>query len=552
MDFFDDRKYEVGVYLRLSKEDGDLSSDIDKAESNSIANQRTLILNFLKKIPNVSIYKEYIDDGFTGTNFERPGFQEMQQDIMCGKVNMVVVKDLSRFGRNYVDTGKFIKKKYRAAGVRFVAVLENFDSLTATSTDYNLLMPVRNFVNDQFSSDISAKVRGNQSAMRSEGLYIGPYVSYGRKKSSTDKHVILIDEYASNVILDMVNDLFHGYTVQKISERLNARGVPAPADYKRIQGIRYKTGFQTNVKSKWTPKTVIRVLVDPMNIGTMEQGKRKRINYKVRTMVEKPKEERDIVENKVLPIMSVDVYENVMRLLLMDMRVAPGQETVYLFCGLLYCGDCKRSMTRRKLNTGIHYICTTYNKNDGCSRHSISDRDLQSIVLNTIQTYIATLVQMEETLNYIDTLNMTEENLEHFDSEIQSKYHELERYSKMQLALYRDRADEVINDEEFLEYKQFYEIQCEKLEKSIEYQKEQIKHMVHNRKASARWVEEFKQYKNVDKLTRSMLVILIDKILIYEDKKVEIRFRFADDFSAMQNYVKTAELYEAAVSQEVS
>lgn len=197
MDFFDDLIYDVGIYLRLSKEDGDLSSDIDKIESNSIANQRTVILNFLKKIPNVRIYKEYIDDGFTGTNFDRPAFLEMQQDISDKKVNMVVVKDLSRFGRNYVDTGKYIKKQYRAAGVRFVAILENFDSLTATPSDYNLLMPVRNFVNDQFSSDISAKVRGNQSAMRSEGLYIGPFVGYGRKKSPADKHVILIDEYAS-------------------------------------------------------------------------------------------------------------------------------------------------------------------------------------------------------------------------------------------------------------------------------------------------------------------------------------------------------------------
>lgn len=549
MDFFEDLIYDVGIYLRLSKEDGDLSSDIDKAESNSIANQRTVILNFLKKIPNVRIYKEYIDDGFTGTNFDRPAFLEMQQDILAEKVNMVVVKDLSRFGRNYVDTGKYIKKQYRTAGIRFVAILENFDSLTATPSDYNLLMPVRNFVNDQFSSDISAKVRGNQSAMRSEGLYIGSFVGYGRKKSPTDKHVILIDEYASNIILEMVNDLYHGYTVLKISERLNARGVPAPADYKRSQGIRFKTSFQTNVKSKWTPKTVIRVLMDPMNIGTMEQGKRQRINYKVRTMVEKPKEDRDIVENKVLPIMPVDVYENVMRLLLMDMRVAPGQETVYLFCGLLHCGDCERSMTRRKLSTGVHYICTAYNKNEGCTRHSISEGDLQSIVLSTIQSYIGTIVQMEKTLDYIDTLNVTEENLEHFDSEIQSKYHELERYSRMQSALYRDRADEVINDEEFLEYKQFYEMQCEKLEKSIAYQKDQIRHAVHNRKASVKWLEEFKQYKNVSKLTRAMLVILIDKVLIYENNRVEIKFRFADEFAAVQSYINTVEAYESSIGQ---
>lgn len=156
---------------------------------------------------------------------------------------------------------------------------------------------------------------------------------------------------------------------------------------------------------------------------------------------------------------------------------------------------------------------------------------------------------MEKTLDYIDTLNVTEENLEHFDSEIQNKYHELERYSRMQSALYRDRADEVINDEEFWEYKQFYEMQCEKLEKSIAYQKDQIRHAVHNRKASVRWLEEFKQYKNVSKLTRAMLVVLIDKILIYENKRVEIKFRFADEFAAVQSYINTVEAYESSNGQ---
>jgi len=541
MDFLrEDFEYILAVYLRLSKEDGDMS--VDRAESNSITNQRALILSYLKQhFPNIKVFKIYTDDGFTGTNFERPGFKEMLQDIYEGKVNFVIVKDLSRFGRDYVEAGKYIKKKFRTMGVRFVSVLENFDSLTATPTDYNLLLPVRNFINDQFSSDISTKVRGNQSAMRSDGLYIGPYVSYGRKKSADNKHIIEVDEYAASIILEMADALFYGYTVQKISEWLNIRGVLAPADYKRSQGIQFKTSFQTNIKSKWTPKAVIRALSDPMNIGTMEQGKRQRINYKVRTMVEKPWEERDVVNDRVPAIMSADVYDNVKRLLLMDMRTAPGQDTVYLFCGLLYCGDCNNSMIRRKQGAGISYICSAYNKKEKCTRHTIVDVVLQEIVLEIIQSHIKTIVYVEEVLDYMETLNVAREDLEHYDDEIQSKYQELERYSKMQSALYRDRADEIINEEEFLEYKQFYEKRCAELEQTIAYLKQIISNISVNRSDCCRWFEEFKKYRNVQKLTRAMLIIFVDKITVYEDKRINVVFRFADEFSALQNYIKAAE-----------
>ena len=169
--------YMAAVYLRLSKEDEDLREVKDKKESNSIANQKALILKTLESMPDVTLYDIYIDDGFTGLNFERPNFQRMCEDIYNGRVNMVIVKDLSRLGRDYIDSGRYVKKIFPSYHVRFVSVLDHFDSLTATQSDVNLLIPVKNFVNDNYSRDISGKVRSHQEVMRENGLYVGSHVA---------------------------------------------------------------------------------------------------------------------------------------------------------------------------------------------------------------------------------------------------------------------------------------------------------------------------------------------------------------------------------------
>lgn len=541
MDFFSSEIiFIVAVYLRLSKEDGDLDT-AGKSESNSIQNQKALILNFLKKLPNVKIYDIYVDDGYTGTNFDRPDFKRMKRDFLEGRVNMVVVKDLSRFGRDYVEAGNYVRNIFRNLNIRFVSVLDHFDSLTATSTDYNLLLPVKNFVNDQYSSDISTKVRGNQGDMREAGKYIGPYVGYGFLKSPQDKHIIIVDEYAWEIIMRMVDWKYAGFSNQRIADQLNATGVLSPAEYKRTLGCNYKSGFQTKNKAKWTSVAVKRVLSNPMNKGIMIQGKRKRINYKVRKVIEKPQEQWNIKHNAVVTPMPLLCYDNVQRLLEQDIRVAPGQENVYLFAGMVYCADCGRSMTRRKTNENIFYICTTYNRGDGCSRHSIPNEKLKEVVLQTIRQYIETLMETDEILTYLDTLDIKESEIILYDEEIQSKYKELERYARLLTSLCVDRQDGVVSDAEFVEFKGVYEEKSIELEKNIAELKKRIQKMLDGRGAKREWIEQFKEYRNVNELDRIMLVLLVEKVLVYEKNRVEIIFRFKDEFETTMNYIRTME-----------
>lgn len=540
MDFFNvlNPEWIIAVYLRLSKEDGDITDDENKLESNSIQNQKTLILNYLEKIPNVKIYDFYADDGYTGTNFERPDFKRMRNDFMEGRVNMVIVKDLSRFGRDYIETGRYIKKIFPALGVRFVSILDHFDSEAANASDYNLLLPVKSFVNDQYSSDISNKVRSTQSVLRSMGKYIGSYVGYGRMKSPEDKHEIILDDYASGIILEMVKYLYSGESANGLSEWLNQRGVLAPSDYKQLLGINYKSGFRLKQKSEWSVKSVQRVLTDPMNYGAIVQGKRKRINYKVRIVVEKPEEEWDIKENAVPAIITKDTYDNVKRLLLMDVRKAPGQEKIYLFGGLLRCGDCNSSMIRRKVGGKGFYICSSYNVKKSCTRHAISEEDLKSIVLSLIRQYIYHLIQIEDILSYIETIDLTPEKVASCDEDIQRKYQELQRYSRLQVALCEHWASGVIDEEEFKEFKSIYEEESRKLEEQIAYLKGEIEQTAKNWEAGKNWIDQFRQYENVEELDRVMLVLLIDQIQIYEDKRVEIVFRFRDQYEAYLKYIK--------------
>lgn len=216
-------------------------------------------MSFKREASSVSLsekylYDIYIDDGYTRLNFERPNFRRMCEDLYSGKVNMVIVKDLSRLGRDYIDSGRYVRKIFPSYNVRFVSVLDHFDSLTATQSDVNLLIPVKNFVNDNYSRDISGKVRSHQEVMRENGLYIGSHVAYGYKKLETDKNKIIPDEYAVDIVRKIFDWKLKGLSSVAIAEKLNRLGVAAPSEYKKQIGGNYKSGFQTGRTFKHNEK----------------------------------------------------------------------------------------------------------------------------------------------------------------------------------------------------------------------------------------------------------------------------------------------------------
>lgn len=534
--------YKAALYLRLSDED--YSASLKKDESNSIANQKALTLRELESLPDISLYDIYIDDGYTGLNYERPGFIRMLNDIYNNKVNTVIVKDLSRLGRDYIESGRYVKDIFPSLNIRFISVLDEFDSLSATPEDYNLLIPIKNFINDSYSRDISIKVRSTQRIMRENGLYIGAYVAYGYKKCSDDKNRIEPDEFSADIVKRIFRWKLEGMNAGAIADKLNLLGIIPPSEYKKMLGINYKSGFQKNVKAKWTPITITRILKNKIYIGIMEQGKRSKINYKLEKVVERPEYEWIVKEQTHTPIIRKEDFENVNRLLVLDTRKSPNEDKLYPLSGIIFCGECKKNMVRRKNNGAsgrtVQYICSTYNKGQGCSRHGIGEKELENLLVDTINKHIREVADMNTLLQLIDNMDIHSEDILANDQELMQKHEELEKCQRMQTSLHKDLLEGIISQEEYEQFCNFYKEQYLRVENSISAMRDEIEKSLHKKAESRAWMDRFMELGNIEHLTRNVVVSLIDKVVLYEDKRIEIIFNYSDKYASIQRFLEQA------------
>ena len=337
--------YDAGLYLRLSRDDVD--EEGGKTESNSIANQRELLRNFVKSQPDIQIFDIYVDDGYSGTNFDRPEFKRMTADIEAGKVNCVIVKDLSRFGREYIEAGRWIEKIYPAFNVRFISVTDRFDSKTADFSEKSFVLPIKNFVNESYCRDISSKVRSHQKIKREKGEFIGAFAPYGYNKNPDNKNCLIIDEYAADIIKKIFAWKIEGFSLNAIAEKLNMRHVQSPKEYKLSNGINYNSGFHGSATPKWSSVQIKRILTNEVYIGNMVQGKQERISYKVKARQSKPENEWVKVVNTHPAIICKDDFDTVQKLLNYDGRALQNTGTANLFLGFLFCADCQVPMIRK-------------------------------------------------------------------------------------------------------------------------------------------------------------------------------------------------------------
>ena len=275
------RIYRAAIYVRLSKEDGDLD-DKRKAESNSISNQKSLILNYLKDKEDIEVVSVREDDGYSGASFDRPAFKLMMQDIKDGAVDCIVVKDLSRFAREYIDAGRYIERMFPALGVRFIAINDGYDSADTQAQGNEIIIPFKNLINDAYCRDISIKIRSHLETKRQNGEFVGNYCVYGYKKSEADHNVIVPDEYAGHVVQDIFRWIKNGMSLDAISDKLNNLGILSPMAYKLSRGENYKTAFQKKDELLWTPVAVRRIAANIIYTGTLVQGKITTPNHKVK------------------------------------------------------------------------------------------------------------------------------------------------------------------------------------------------------------------------------------------------------------------------------
>lgn len=426
--------YHAAIYVRLSKEDGDVSTSA-KAESNSISNQKDFIRNFLADKKDIRIVKEYVDDGYSGSNFDRPSFQTMMEDIKRGVIDCVVVKDLSRFGREYIDSGRYIERLFPALGVRFIAINDNYDSVTGKSQGDEIIIPFKNLINDAYCRDISIKIRSHLDVKRKNGEYIGAFVPYGYEKSDDDKHKLVIDIYAAGIVKEIFRLKLHGMSQDAIATQLNNEGVLAPMEYKQSTGSGYQTGFLQNEKSVWSSVTVRRILENEIYIGNLVQGKRTTPNHKVKQEVVKPESDWIRIEKNHEPIISDRDFEIVQRLLGMDTRISPDSDMVYNLSGIAVCADCGSPMTRKITTAGdkkyAYYICSNHKLTKQCSQHSISVSLLEDTVLEMLKLHIKNVMNLEEILDYIGTIPFQQLDVKSLEARKQKKLEEVEKCKRL-------------------------------------------------------------------------------------------------------------------------
>ena len=316
------------MYLRLSKEDG------ERAESNSISNQREIINMYAGK-NNINVAKEYVDDGYSGTSFDRPAFKEMMKDAYDKKFSIIIVKDLSRFGRDYIEAGKYIQRIFSELGIRFISVNDNYDSSSANINDTHLILPIKNFINDSYARDISNKVRSSQKVKREKGEFISAFAPYGYKKSKENKNKLIIDENVEEVIRNIFDMKLKGYSSKAIADELNILGILTPKLYKENQGFKCN-GFQTIKSGNWSAKTVNRIIENEVYIGNTLQGKSFVLSYKNKKQLGKKKEEWIRVENTHEALISKETFVIANEMLKRDLNNLKGRENIDLFSGMLF------------------------------------------------------------------------------------------------------------------------------------------------------------------------------------------------------------------------
>lgn len=246
-------RYRTALYLRLSREDG------DKTESDSIANQRTLLEAYAIDHPELCIVDEFVDDGYSGSNFERPAFQNLFRELEQGTINCVLVKDLSRFGRNYIEVGRYLERIFPVMRVRLIAVTDNYDSQSAWKTSDSIMVPMRNLLNDAYCRDISVKIKSQLAVKRKRGDFVGSFAAYGYQKDPANYTKLIVDELAAETVQDIFRWKISGMNNQSIADRLNAKKVPSPAARKLQSGAKLSLHFRKSDEPPWSAKAVDRM-----------------------------------------------------------------------------------------------------------------------------------------------------------------------------------------------------------------------------------------------------------------------------------------------------
>ena len=510
--------YKVGIYIRLSKEDEEKEK---YSESESIQNQRALLMQYIKE-NKLNFIAEYVDDGVSGTSFDRPGFNKMVEDIENGRINLVITKDLSRLGRNYVQSGYYTETYFPENNVRYIAILDNID--TAIDSANNDIAPFKSILNEMYAKDTSKKINSVLQSKRKQGEYLGT-APYGYKKDPENKYHLIVDEEAARVVKLIFDKYLEGYGTMQIADYLSEQKIPIPSDYNKR-----KRGTKSITYGLWAQSTVRFILSNEIYTGTVIQGKRKKLSFKSKKFIDVPEEDWVRVPNMHEAIVSVEDYERAKRII-ESTKGSRIVENDYLFKGLLRCYDCKGYIGIRSpdKNGNIYGRCQRYGrygKFDVCSPHNFNYQVFEEsmiLVLKEICKEYSNKKRLEEIAKKSKSKEDKELDLKNrlktYESQIQKETRKLE-------LLYEDRLSEIITVDNYIENANRIKNEIKEYQERIKEIEQEISGEENSKNKDEKLNNLVDEFLNMEKPTKEIIREFIDKIEIHSDKQVDIYFNF--------------------------
>lgn len=534
--------YRTAVYVRLSREDG------RKIESDTVENQKGLLVGFVDGEPSLELTGVYVDRHVSGTKFDRPEFNRMVADMRAGRIDCIVVKDLSRLGRNYLEAGDYIEKIFPFFGVRFIAVTDGYDSLTSGAAEDGLVVPLKNLINEAYAKDISKKICSTFEGMFGKGVYPATKVAYGYRKDPEDSHGLVVDEDVRDVVVRIFRERLEGKSLARIAKGLNADCIMAPGVYRQGTGVVDGQGHM----NLWEGKQVRRILENVVYTGDVEMSKTYRAYYRgITRPVPRDKGERFYVEGHHEAIIDHWVFDRVQEL--MAKAKADYEATRQniggernrredKLQGLLFCGHCgnKMNMYRRtvKLKEGYGhystYVCRrTSSYGEADPPKNIKAEAMEGIVMELLKAHIAVYVDAKERMRMLNRKPEAVEKRSALEKELSGKEGRREKIGGFLRALYADFADGVFSEEEYMDMKGGYISELEVLDGEIAGLRAEMDGLAPNYAGDEEMAAAFGKYLGVEELTRKMAQTFIRKIVCYGSDRFEVEYAFAEELAEL-------------------
>lgn len=531
--------FPTAIYVRLSIENSGKDDDGD-----SIANQISFCKVYLAEHTDLKLYDIYEDNGEKGTNFDRPEFKRMMDDIRSGKVKCVLVKDLSRFGRDYIEAGEYLEKIFPFMGIRFISITDGYDSLNCDDAESALMIPLKNMINDVYAKDISRKIITSFRARQEKGEFLPAFAPYGYVKSKEVAYRYEIDQETAPYVRMIFEWKAEGVSHNEICKRLNDMGAVTPARRKVDLGIWRAEKYKHTV---WHGRTIIDIMKNPTYTGCIVYGRIPKSLYEGIKMHRAPEEEWRYVPDAHEPIISQELFDKVQKMFAdraekfkakMDENAPLRELVTNHFKGKIYCGDCGKRMRFVKPTDKRYpvdqdhavYVCGGYLDSgySRCSRHSIRYPVVADAVLAAINMQLELALKQEQLIRQMRGSAREKNLIDKYVGQINYLSQELKKTNSKREALFENFAEGILDEAEYQFAKKKYDEEAKEIEKKLTVEKAKKVQLDDILSLSNEWLEAIHKAENVTEIDAGLVKHLVSSVKIFEDNRVEVELYFGD------------------------